>query len=157
MAEPEQHPANVDPHPPTAPSPESREETIAKAVGEADVVHEVTPRVEGADPSTRRGVNRTVARSALMFAAIGAVVGAVAGLVLSLVPGPFETSGWGETIGYMLGLAGALALVVGVIGTLILLAREDGRVEREVERKTGRTGHEPGPGSPSAPEHDLTS
>ena len=56
----------------------------------------------------------------------------------------------------MILLAAALALVVGVLSTLILLEREDGRVEREVERKTGRTGHEPGPGSPSAPGHDLT-
>jgi hypothetical protein len=85
------------------------------------------------------------------------VVGAIAGLILSLSPGPFETNGWGETVGDMVLLAGALALVVGVLSTLILLAREDGRVEREVERKTGRTGHEPGPGSPSSPEHDLTS
>jgi MFS family permease len=157
MAEHEQHPANVDPHPPTAPSPEPREETIAKAVGEADAVQEVTPHVKGEDPSTRRGVNRTVTRSALLFAAVGAVVGAVAGLVLSLVPGPLETDGWGATVGYMIVLAGALALVVGVLSTLILLEREDGRIEREVERKTGRTGREPGPGSPSSPEHDLTS
>jgi uncharacterized protein (DUF58 family) len=89
-------------------------------------------------------------------AAIGGVFGVVAGLVLSLVPGPFETDGWGATIGYMIVLGGALALVVGVLSTLILLEREDGRVEREVERKTGRTGDEPGPGSPSRPEHDLT-
>ena len=157
MAEDEQHPANVDPHPPTAPSPEPREETIAKAVGEADTVQDVTPQVAGEDPSTRRGVNRTVTQSALLFAAVGAVAGAVAGLVLSLMPGPFETDGWGATVGYMIVLAGALALVVGVLATLILLEREDGRVEREVERKTGRTGREPGPGSPSSPEHDLTS
>ena len=155
MAEPEQHPAHVDPHPPTAPSPEPREETIARAVGEADV-QEVTPQVEGEDPSTRRGLNRTVTQSALLFAAVGAVAGAVAGLVLSLMPGPFETNGWGATVGYMIVLAGALALVVGVLATLILLEREDGRVEREVERKTGSTGREPGPGSPSSPEHDLT-
>ena len=93
MAEHEQHPATFT-RIPTASDPESREETIAKAVGEADAVQEVTPHVKGEDPSTRRGVNRTVTQSALLFAAIGAVVGAVAGLVLSLVPGPFETDGW---------------------------------------------------------------
>ena len=156
MPESEQHPANVDPHPATAPDPEPREETIAKAVGEAGAVQEVTPHVRDEDPSTRRGLNRTVAQSALLFAGVGAVIGAVTGLILSLVPGPFETNGWGDTVGYMLVLAGALALVVGVLSTLILLEREDGRVEREVERKTGRTGDEPGPGSPSSPDHDLT-
>ena len=156
MPEREQHPANVNPHPPTAASPEPREETIAGAVGEAEAVQGVSPRVEGEDPSTRRGLNRTVTQSAFLFAGVGAVAGAVVGLVLSLVPGPFETDGWGATIGYMILLAAAVALVVGVLSTLILLEREDGRVERAVERKTGRTGHEPGPGSPSAPEHDLT-
>jgi hypothetical protein len=157
MPEHEQHPANVDPHPPSAASAETREETIAKAVAEADAVQDGSPRVEGEDPSTRRGVNRSVASGALIAAGVGAVVGVVTGLVLSLVPGPFETNGWGATIGYMIVLAGALALVVGVLSTLILLEREDGRVEREVERKTGRTGDEPGPGSPSSPGHDLTS
>jgi hypothetical protein len=157
MADHEQHPANVDPHPPTMSTPETREETIAKAVAEAEPVEDVSPRVEGEDPSTRRGINRTVIRGALLSAGVGAGVGAVAGLVLSLVPGPFETNGWGATVGYMIVLAGALALVVGVLSTLILLEREDGRVEREVEQKTGRTGREPGPGSPSSAEHDLSS
>ena len=157
MPEHEQHPANVDRHPASTASPEPREETIAKAVGEADAVQEGSLGVEGEDPSTRRGVNRTVTQNALILAGAGGVAGAVIGLVLSLVPGPFETNGWGATIGYMIVFAGALALVVGVLSTLILLEVEDGRVEREVERKTGRTGREPGPGSPNAPEHDLTS
>lgn len=156
MAETEGHPANVDPHPPTASQPESREETIEKAVGEADAVQVGTASVEDEDPTTRRGLNRVVRRSALKYAAFGAVAGAVLGLVLSLLPGPFETNGWDETVGYMAVLAGALALVVGMLSTLILLEREDGRVERGVERKTGRSGDEVGPGSPGEPGHDLT-
>ena len=69
----------------------------------------------------------------------------------------------GATVGYMIVLAGALALVVGVLATLILLEREDGRVEREVERKTGRTGHErparaarARPTTTSRPDHGQT-
>ena len=50
-------------------------------------------------------------------------------------------------------MAIAFAIVFGMIATLILLAREDGRVEREVERKTGRA-PEP-PGSPIDPKHDV--
>ncbi len=107
------------------------------------------------DPSTRRGVNRALAKTALIAAAIGFVAGAVIALILSLVPGPFETSGWGDTIGYMVAIGAALALVVGMLASLALLAREDGRVEREVERRTGRTGHEPGPGSPGDPRYDV--
>lgn len=47
-----------------------------------------------------------------------------------------------------------MAIIFGVIfGALWTLAREDGRIEREVEEKTGR-GPE-GPGSPSSHEADL--
>jgi hypothetical protein len=120
--------------------PESREETIARVIDESDRAQGITAHEELEDPTTRRGVNRSLTRGALAFAGIGAIVGAVAGLILSLAPGPFETDSVGSAIGYMLGLAAALAVVVGVIATLILLEREDGRVEREVERKTGREG-----------------
>ena len=47
----------------------------------------------------------------------------------------------------------AFAIVFGMITTLILLAREDGRVEREVERRTGRGPERPG--SPIHPKHDA--
>ena len=45
----------------------------------------------------------------------------------------------------MLGFAGAL--IFSMIGSLITLEREDGRIERDVEESTGR-GPEP-PGDPS--------
>ena len=124
-------------------------------IDEADKLQHGHAREELVDPSTRRGVNRALAKTALIAAAIGFVAGAVIALILSLVPGPFETSGWGDTIGYMVAIGAALALVVGMLASLVLLAREDGRVEREVERKTGRTGHEPGPGSPGDPRYDV--
>jgi hypothetical protein len=155
MMESQQHPHSVQQHPPTAPDPETREETVARVIDEADEVQRGRAREELVDPSTRRGVNRALARTALTAAAIGFVAGAVIALILSLVPGPFETSGWGDTIGYMAGIGAALALVVGVLASLALLAREDGRVERDVERRTGRTGDEPGPGSPQDPRYDI--
>ena len=77
MPEHEQHPANVDPHPPSAPSPETREETIAKAVGEADAVQDVPPRVEGEDPSTPPRCQPHGHAERALFAGAGAVVGAV--------------------------------------------------------------------------------
>ena len=129
---------------------ETREETIARVVGEEEAVgaeHGGSP-----DPSTRRGLNRVLWKTVVMYAAIGFVAGAVIGLVLSLAPGPFETGSAGETVGYMIGLGAALALVVALLASLFLLEREDGRVERELERK--RTGPNPAPASPSSPELD---
>lgn len=153
---PEQHPRNVDPHPPTALEPETREETIAKAVGEGDQVQDVTPSAEGEDPTTRRGLNRAVVQSALRYGAVGFVVGAVIALILGFLPGPFEADSWGGRVGYMVILGAAFALLVAMLATLMLLAREDGRVERNVEAKTGRSAHEAGPGSPGDREDDLT-
>lgn len=149
----EPQPRSVQEHPPTQADPEPREETIARVIEESDRAQGVTARHEAEDPTTRRGVNRTVTRRALAFAGIGAIVGAVIGLILSLAPGPFETDSVGSAIGYMIGLAAAVGVITGILATLILLEREDGRVEREVERKTGH-GPQP-PGRPSDPEHDL--
>jgi len=149
----EPHTPSTQTHPPTQPDPEPREETIARAVEESGQAQEVTAHEEGQDPTTRRGANRTVVMAGLAWAAVGAVVGAIAGLVLSIAPGPFETDDVVDAIAYMFGLAAAMFIVVGVLATLILLAREDGRVEREVEEKTGR---EPeGLAGPSDPEHDI--
>lgn len=130
---------------------ESREETIARVVGQAEAVG--AERGGSADPSTRRGVQRTLAGAFALVAATGALIGGVIGLVLSLLPGPFETGGVLGAVGYTLAMAAAGALIGGVIGALVTLAREDGRVEREVEQRTGR-GPE-GAAGPGAPEHDL--
>jgi hypothetical protein len=136
---------------PAATHAETREEKIARVV---DAEEAAGARYGGsADPSTRRGMHRTLSGSLLGFAAAGAVIGAVLGIILSLAPGPFETDGVGAAIGYVVVLAIAFAIVVGLLGALLTLAREDGRVEREVEHSTGRGPTRPG--SPQAPEHDL--
>lgn len=149
-SEPQTHSVQQDL--PANPDVETRGETIARVVDSTEAVG--AERGGSADPSSRRGLNRTIARTLAVLAAAGAVVGAVAGLVLSLVPGPVETNSVLGAIGYMVALAAAGALVFAVIGTLLTLAREDGRVEREVEESTGR-GPE-GAAGPSTPEHDLS-
>jgi Flp pilus assembly protein TadB len=149
---PQPQPHSVQQDQPAESHAETREETIARVVDETEAVG--AERGGSADPSSRRGLNRTLAGALLVFGVAGAVVGGVLGLVLSLLPGPFETSSVGGALGYIAALAVAGALIAAVIGTLLTLAREDGRVEREVEEDTGR-GPE-GVGAPSAPEHDLT-
>ena len=129
---------------------ETREETVARVVGDEEAVG--ATRGGTPDSSTRRGLNRVLWRTVARYAVIGFVAGAVVALVLSLAPGPFETSSVGETIGYMIGLGAALALVVALLASLFLLEREDGRVEREVEQE--RTGPNPAPASPGDPDLD---
>jgi hypothetical protein len=144
---------SVQPNRPAKTEVESREETVERALDEAEQAQNVHARQEMVDPTTRRGVNRTIARDALVFAGIGAVVGAVLGVVLSFLPGPVETDSAAGAIGYAVVLAVLVAVIFGLIATLILLAREDGRVEREVERATG---HEPeAPGDPIDPKYDV--
>jgi hypothetical protein len=129
---------------------ETREETVARVVGEEEAVgvrHGGSP-----DPSTRRGLTRVLWRTVGIYAGIGFVAGAVIALILSIAPGPFETNGAGETVGYMIGLGAAIALVVALLASLFLLEREDGRIERDVQRE--RTGENPAPASPSSPELD---
>lgn len=152
MAQDEQA-RSVQPDRPAKPDVETREETVERVVREADEHQAVPAREELADPTTRRGVNRTLARNALIAAGIGAVAGAVLGIVLSLLPGPVETDSAAGAAGYAVVMAVLVAIVVGLIATLILLAREDGRVEREVERATGRAPE--APGSPSDPKYDV--
>lgn len=129
---------------------ETRVETVARVAGPEEAA--IAERGGSSDPSTRRGLNRWLGRNQAMLAVVGFVVGAIVALVLSRSPGPVETHNVWGVIGYMfvLGVAGALGFVV--IGSLLLLAREDGRVERTVEERTGR-GPE-APAQPSSPEHD---
>ncbi len=112
---------------------ETREETVARVVGDEEAVG--AERGGSPDPSTRRGLNRALWKTVAMYAGIGFVAGAVLGLLLSLAPGPFETSSVGGTIGYMIGLGFAIALVVTLLASLFLLEREDGRIQRDVGRR----------------------
>jgi hypothetical protein len=149
----EEHPGAIQPDRPAKVEVETREETIERVVHEADERPEVAVQRKLEDPTTRRGVNRAIAKTALICAGVGAVAGAVLGIVLSFLPGPVETDSAAGAVGYALVMAILVAVIVGLIATLILLAREDGRVEREVERATG---HDPEPpGSPADPKYDV--
>lgn len=136
---------------PADPDVETREDTVARLAGSDEAVG----REYGgsADSSTRRGVNRSLWRTLGLAGAIGFAVGAAAALIFSLAPGPFETDSVGAMIGYMALLGFAVGVVSAMVFALLTLAREDGRVEREVEEQTGR-GPE-GPGHPSSPSTDL--
>ena len=148
---PEQQTRSVQHAVPAHPHPETREETIARVVDAGEAVG--AERGGSADPSSRRGLNRTLGRALGGSALIGALAGALLGLALSFAPGPFETSSMLGAIGYTVALATAGALVAAVIGALLTLEREDGRVEREVEQFTG---HGPqGAGRPGDSRHDL--
>lgn len=136
---------------PAHPDAETREETIARVVGDEEAAG--AERGGSPDPSTRRGVQRTVWGALAVGASAGFVIGAIAGLVLSIAPGPIETDSVGGALGYALGLGAAVAIVGAMLTALLTLAREDGRVERQVEHETGQPPR--GPGKPSSPEHDL--
>ena len=157
----EQHPPNVQHYPPAKADAESREETIERVIHESEEVQRTTAGIEAVDPSSRRGLNRALARVVALLACAGFAVGAGLGLVLSFLPGPFElvgrgniegSTGWLQALLYALVMGAGFALVVTVVGTLIFLAREDGRVEREVEGRTGI--HPPAPADPLEPQHD---
>lgn len=125
---------------PTALHGESRSETLARVIHDAHL--EDGPEGIDADITTASGGNRRIALRALVAMAVGALIGAAAGLVLSLAPGPLAVESGGGRVGYMLVLGGALAVIVGLVSTLLMLEREDGRMEREVEEHTG---HAPPP------------
>jgi hypothetical protein len=151
--QPEPQDASVQHDLPAKSHAESREETIARVVESEEAV-EGAERGGSTDPSSRRGLNRTLRHALTGSAAAGALGGALLGLVLALAPGPLQTSGAPGVVAYVVVLAVAGTLLTTLLGALLTLAREDGRVEREVEESTGR-GSE-GPGSPGAPENDLT-
>lgn len=131
---------------------ETREETIERVVDSTEAV--TAERGGSADPSSRRGLNRLLARTLSGFGLAGAVFGALLALLLSFLPGPIETHDVLGVIGYMIVLGAAFALGFAVIGTLLNLAREDGRVEREVEEATGNPPE--GIAGPVSPKHDPT-
>lgn len=146
---------------PASPDAETREQTIARVVDGPEAA-DAAAHGGSSDPSVRHGVQRTLIRTMVRAGAVGAVVGAVAGIVLSQVPGPggegrglgLEGGGPWHVVSYAIVMAIGVAIIVGVVyGALWTLAREDGRIEREVEQRTGR-GPE-GPGSPSSPRTDL--
>jgi hypothetical protein len=127
--------------------PEARKDTVWRATTSADLAG--AERGGLIDPSTRRGLNRTLAGSLIKWTAGGAIGGGALGLVLSIAPGPFSTS---VPMGSLVG-AGVFAVAGAVIafatGPLLTLEREDGRVEDEVEVAIGRvttpaTGHSDG-------------
>jgi hypothetical protein len=125
--------AAVQEHPPTRADRRPRE----RAIRREDRSRHPIARGTRVDPTTRREADRAVLRGAIGFAAAGALAGALLGLFVSLTPGPLETDGAGGAIAYALGFAAAAALVAGVLATLVLLEREDGRIERG-----GRRGRE---------------
>jgi len=69
--------------------------------------------------------------------AIGALVGAIAGLILSKIPGPFEVeSRAARRLHDRAGHRGRGHR--GLVSTLLMLEREDGRMEHRMEVHTGR-------------------
>jgi hypothetical protein len=139
----ERHPPHVGFDDATARDVESREETIEHAVQESGAVQHVDPTVETVDPTQRRGLNRALRRRILELAIAGFVGGAVLGVILGVLPGPAELAGQGDAPGsraaewtlFCIVLGIAIAIVTAVIGGLVLLQREDGRVQRDVERR----------------------
>ncbi len=118
-------------------SVESREETIAKAVEEsrhANVDQQV-PADTAVDPSTRRGMNKALLRAASVGFLIGAAIGAGIGALLRIAPAALGD------VGELPGIIAVMAFLGGVIGIIIasymVLEREDGRVEQDVEEELG--------------------
>jgi hypothetical protein len=161
MAEEERRHVGVDE--PALRDVESREETIEKAVRESAQGQRVEPTLETVDPSQRRGLNRELRRRLALLAVAGFVVGAVLGVILGFLPGPFELAGQGYRRGnralewtlYCLVLGAALAVVTAVVGGFMFVQREDGRVQRDVERRVPSDEDGPEvsapPNDPSAP------
>lgn len=142
-------PASIQHDDPARSHAETREETVARLVDPAEAAS--AGRGGSPDPSTRRGLTRRLWIDIGRLGAAGFVFGAVLALVLSFLPGPIETHSDAGVVLYMLVLGAAFALGVAVIGNIMLLAREDGRVEREVEG----TGRRPeGLAGPVSPRHE---
>lgn len=122
---------HVEYFPPTRPHAESRGHALRRIVlaGHLDE----GPEPLDADLISAMGGNRRIAGRAGVVALAAGAVGALAGLVLSRIPGPFEVSSTAGTAGYVIVLGIALALIATLVGTLVMLEREDGHMEDLVE------------------------
>ncbi|MFP5451407.1 MAG: hypothetical protein ACLGG9_06600 [Thermoleophilia bacterium] len=130
----DQHEADVEFFPPTRPHGENRDETLDRVVRDGHL--DEGPEPIDSDFTTATGGNRRIARKAGIVMAAGAVVGALAGLILTVIPGPFDTESTSGTVGYMLVMGFAVGVIVALVATLLMLEREDGRMEHEVEDYT---------------------
>lgn len=95
-----------------------------------------------ADPSTRRRAGTTALRRGVIGAAIGAAAGLAAGIAVVLVTSVDD----GFRIVLPLSVAGAGAVIGAVLAALVALAREDGRVQREVQSDVDDGAVPPGQG-----------
>lgn len=126
-----QNEPEVEFFPPTRPHAESRGDTLDRVVHDAHL--DEGPEPIDSDLTTATGGNRRIAKKAGIVMVVGALVGAIGGLILTVIPGPFDTDTTAGTIGYMLVLGFAVGVIVALVSTLLMLEREDGRVEHEVE------------------------
>jgi len=126
-------PLYVDYHPPTRARTVSREEAMRR-ISLAE-----HPDGDGGpldrEAAAEAGRDRRILARAAVVAVIAAIAGALAGLALSRVPGALEVRSTGGTVGYMIVLGIAGAIIATLVATLLMLEREDGRTEREMERR----------------------
>jgi hypothetical protein len=132
----DQHDPDVESFRPTRPHAETRDETVDRAIHDAHL--DEAPGSVDLDSTTASGRNRRIARNAGIIMVAGALVGAVGGLVLTLIPGPFDTESTAAAVGLMLVLGFAVGVIVALVATLLMLEREDGRIEHEVEDYTAK-------------------
>ncbi len=120
-------PSEVE-HTPTAASPETREETIARVEQNMKVGAESQHEPGGADPTSRRHVGR---RSLLRAYVIGLGIAIPVAIIIFLV---------GGSIGLALGIAGAVLIGGGVVVALVGAENEDGRIDDDVEKVASESG-----------------
>lgn len=135
---------------------ESREETTVRVLDEIERSDAADPSAgDLTDSSVQRGVPKGIARALAVWGTIGAAVGVVIAVVLMIaVPNTLDVGGPVEVAGYIGLIAVIFAVIVGLIGIFVVLEREDGRVERDVEEATGRSPEQQTPGRPLDPAHD---
>lgn len=144
-------PAGASQHPPTQGSSagaETREETIARVAGEDATPEPVPDSSITEDPSDRRGLTRILA---LRWITIGALAGAAVGAVVAVFAwflfDDDVLGGDGGRIGVTIGIVLGAAIIGGVFSGLWNLAREDGRIQREIEEDHPSASEGPGDGS----------